>query len=325
MSLALGEEQVPAGEDAVIARLVALQVGIMTKVGMMTAAPVRRGQHPKHHGCVDAKFVVRNDIPAPCRIGLFKEPATYAAKVRWSNGASPAKPDTDADVHGMAVKVLGVEGTPALEGSARHEQDFILIDSESFFVPDVQTMLDLMTARAMQKDEAMAEFGKKYPKVLPALAGALKKIACPSTIQYWSTVPYKLGPGAVKYTAIPSGAPPAGAAPGTSPDYLRDALGVQLAQGGPGAQYDLCVIPQASAEDPVEDPTVPWKATPIPVATLTVSPQAFDTPDRMKEAEEMSFDPWHALAEHRPLGGINRARRAVYAASLKTRQSALPV
>jgi hypothetical protein len=60
-------------------------------------------------------------------------------------------------------------------------------------------------------------------------------------------------------------------------------------------------------------------------STIKVAPQAFDTPERMKEAEDMSFDPWHALAEHRPLGGINRARRAVYAASLKLRRSSAAV
>ncbi|MEK1942330.1 MAG: hypothetical protein AAAB16_18325, partial [Pseudomonas sp.] len=27
-----------------------------------------------------------------------------------------------------------------------------------------------------------------------------------------------------------------------------------------------------------------------------------------------SFNPWHALPEHRPLGGINRLRKAVYEA-----------
>ena len=28
--------------------------------------------------------------------------------------------------------------------------------------------------------------------------------------------------------------------------------------------------------------------------------------------ENMSFSPWHALEEHRPLGGINEARRRIY-------------
>jgi hypothetical protein len=34
-----------------------------------------------------------------------------------------------------------------------------------------------------------------------------------------------------------------------------------------------------------------------------------------EECEAMAFSPWNALAEHRPMGGINRLRRAVYLAS----------
>ena len=321
MSLPMGEEQAPANEGEVITRLVALQVGIMMKTD-----PTVRGQHPKHHGCVDAEFVVRDDIPAAYRVGIFKEPATYMAKVRFSNGGQ--KDDSQPDVHGMAVKVLGVSGTPALPGSTRQEQDFVLIDSESFFVPDVQLMLELMTARATaeaaKKPEVMADFGKKHPEIAAALAAARKKIASPLTVRYWSTVPYKLGSAAVKYTAIPAVTNASGDVP-ASADYLRQALATQLAPGANGARFDLCIIPQMDPDDLVENPMVTWKAEPIPVATIAVAPQAFDTPERMKQAEEMSFDPWHALAEHRPLGGINRARREVYAASLKTRRNAIAV
>ena len=322
MSLPMGEEQAPANEGEVIARLVALQVGIMMKTD-----PTRRGQHPKHHGCVDAEFVVRGDIPAAYRVGIFKEPATYTAQVRFSNGGQ--KDDSQPDVHGMAVKVLGVSGTPALPGSTRQEQDFVLIDSESFFVPDVQMMLELMTARAtaeaVKKPEVMADFSQKHPEIAVALDAARKKIASPLTVRYWSTVPYKLGSAAVKYTAIPAVTNASGDVP-ASADSLRQALATQLAPGANGARFDLCIIPQRNpVDDPVEDPMVTWKADPIPVATIAVAPQAFDTPERMKQAEEMSFDPWHALADHRPLGGINRARREVYAASLKTRQNAIAV
>lgn len=320
MSLRMGEEQAPVNEGEVIARLVALQVGIMIKTD-----PTRRGQHPKHHGCVDAEFVVRNDIPAAYRIGIFREQATYNAQVRFSNGAQAD--DSQPDVHGMAVKVLGVNGTPALAGSTRQEQDFVLIDSESFFVPDVEMMLALMTARvaSAQKPEVMTDFSQKHPDVAGRLAAARKNIASPLTVRYWSTVPYKLGSLAVKYTAIPAVTNAPGDVP-ASPDYLRQALATQLAPDANGARFDLCIIPQIDPDqNPVENPMVTWTADPIPVATIAVTPHAFDTPERMKQAEEMSFDPWHALAEHRPLGGINRARREVYAASLKTRQNAIAV
>jgi hypothetical protein len=317
MSPALGEEQTPADEGDLIKQLVALQVGIMKKTD-----PTRRGQHPKHHGCVDAEFVVRGDTPDAYRIGIFKEPAIYLAKVRWSNGGE--RDDMKPDVHGMAVKVLGVKGTPALEGSDLEEQDFILIDSEAFFVPGVKMMLELMTARvaSAQKPEVMTEFAQKHKDIAGGLAAARKTIASPLTTQYWSTVPFKLGAGAVKYQVVPSIDNKSGEVPATSSDYLRAAMASQLAPGENGARFELCLIPQADPGDnPIENPMVPWKSEPVAVATIKVAPQAFDTPERMKEAEDMSFDPWHALAEHRPLGGINRARRAVYAASLRLRQS----
>jgi hypothetical protein len=65
---------------------------------------------------------------------------------------------------------------------------------------------------------------------------------------------------------------------------------------------------------PVEDPTIPWDAPYQKVATIRIPPQTFDTPEQLAFCENLSFTPWHALPEHRPLGGINRARKAVYAA-----------
>ena len=68
---------------------------------------------------------------------------------------------------------------------------------------------------------------------------------------------------------------------------------------------------------PIEDPTINWDEALSPwrrVATVTIAAQEFDTPERHEFAEHLSFTPWHCLPEHRPLGGINRARRLVYEA-----------
>lgn len=164
----------------------------------------------------------------------------------------------------------------------------------------------------------------QHTDIATALAAAKKSISSPLTTQYWSTVPFELGGGAVKYTVVPSGDNKSGDVPAASLNYLRAALASQLGSGDNGAQFELCIIPQADPDDnPVENPMVPWKSEPIAVATIKVGPQAVDTPERMKEAEDLSFDPWHALAEHRPLGGSNRAPRAVYAATVSQRQSAV--
>ena len=61
---------------------------------------------------------------------------------------------------------------------------------------------------------------------------------------------------------------------------------------------------------------VAWDETRSPfrtVATLRIASQRFDTPERDDLGEDLDFTPWRCRPEHRPLGGLNRARRAVYA------------
>jgi hypothetical protein len=43
-------------------------------------------------------------------------------------------------------------------------------------------------------------------------------------------------------------------------------------------------------------------------------PQDCDSDWQADYGENLSFTPWHALPEHRPLGGINRAREVIYEA-----------
>ena len=74
---------------------------------------------------------------------------------------------------------------------------------------------------------------------------------------------------------------------------------------------------------PIEDPTVEWKSTWERVATIEIDAQDFDFPERWEWGNRLSFSPWHALEDHRPLGGINRARKIVYPASSKLRHENL--
>jgi hypothetical protein len=65
----------------------------------------------------------------------------------------------------------------------------------------------------------------------------------------------------------------------------------------------------------VEDSMTEWKEDQAPfykVATIHIPKQVFDTSEQNKFCENLSFTPWHALAEHKPLGGINRMRKIIY-------------
>lgn len=144
-----------------------------------------------------------------------------------------------------------------------------------------------------------------------------KVIASPLETRYWSTVPYCLGQGperqAVKYSARPS-------APGTSTipadphaNYLREAMARTLLDHD--VQFDFLVQPRAGPWMSTEDSRTEWTEADAPflkVATITIPRQEFTSPEQDTFGENLSFTPWHALAEHRPLGGVNRTRRVVY-------------
>ena len=70
---------------------------------------------------------------------------------------------------------------------------------------------------------------------------------------------------------------------------------------------------------PIEDPTVEWTSPPVRLARISIYPQKFDVPSQLAFFANLSWTPWNALPEHRPLGGINRARKSVYADSTQLR------
>lgn len=311
--LGLGEEREPPGEDAArqeIARLLERQYARSNPPGRGVAL---RDQHAKAHGCVRATFTVTDDVPAPLRHGLFAQPATYTAWVRFSASSPRPRPDTGFDAHGMAIKVLDVTG----DGDGSTTQDLVLVNSTVFFCRNAADYVDVTAAVARGRLPAFffpswRPWRWRVPELVNLVNAIRHRIHDPLDVRYWSQTPYKLGPHAVKYAARPSGGPSRRRARG--PDRLREAMVAHLAAGP--ASFDVLVQRQVdAARMPVEDPTVVWSERRSPfvkVATCDIPPQSFDTEERRRFAEHLSFTPWHALPEHRPLGGINRVRRPAY-------------
>jgi len=81
------------------------------------------------------------------------------------------------------------------------------------------------------------------------------------------------------------------------------------------ATIKFLVQPRTSDSLSVEDSMSEWKEQQAPfheVATVYIPQQDFDSPEQNEFAENTSFNPWHALPEHRPLGIVNRLRKVVY-------------
>ena len=74
---------------------------------------------------------------------------------------------------------------------------------------------------------------------------------------------------------------------------------------------------------PIEDASIRWpeRLSPsIRVATLVLPQQTFDSPAQLAFAKRLSYNPWHCLPEHRPLGNQSRTRLSLYSELSKFRQ-----
>jgi hypothetical protein len=342
----LGEELVPPGEAEATQRVVDVCLELLDR----SVTPVPRQQHATPSGCVRAALHIADDIPDGLRHGLFREPRSYAALVRFSNGANADQSKRDA--HGMAIKVFGVAGVKVLDDERdATTQDFVFIDNPIFFIRNVVDYALFATAlrngaRYMTKRWAAALPEKARQLIAPAymlatylrghpyerrlLVSVRKRPpASPLATRYWTATPYKLGPHAVRLEARPRSIHPPLRTGGFENrelyerrNCLRAGLVSHLLQRD--ATFDLLVQRQTNAATmPVEDPTLAWDDREAPhrvVATLHIPAQRFDTIHKRELAERLSFSAWHSLPDHRPIGGINRARRHIYVALARRRR-----
>jgi hypothetical protein len=97
-------------------------------------------------------------------------------------------------------------------------------------------------------------------------------------------------------------------------DYLRNAMIATLAEED--VEFDIKLQLQTDPFlMPLENNAVLWPERLSPrrsVATLRIPKQRFDIPAQLEFARKLSYNPWHSIPEHRPLGNQSRARHRMY-------------
>ncbi len=157
-----------------------------------------------------------------------------------------------------------------------------------------------------------------------------KLVRNPMMVQYFGAAPFLFGAGrAMKFSAAPCVSVDQKpfdnvTAEFPSRDYLREALGKTMS-GKQDVCYDFLIQTRDVSEGQlnIEDATTTWPdelKNYVPAARIAVKvPQTPHKPEAIEICERLAFSPWHALADHRPLGGINRLRDKVYSESAKHR------
>jgi len=324
--LAIAEEKLLPGEERFLDSIVdsfEKQMRLLWKPGAF-----ERGGNTKTHGIVRGEFIVHDGLPPQLRRGIYAQPKTYRAWVRFSGPGPYITPDID-DVGFMSIsiKLMGVPG-PKLMEEEKFTQDMFGVSTPTFVTPD--TIANAQLQIESLKNASLLYFINLHrPHLLDLLMQSLwtKTQSSPFEAPYFSCVPYLLGEGqAMQYSVWPksrrrTAVPRLPLRP--PDDYLRNAMVASLASGD--VEFDIRLQLQTDSHRmPLENNAVLWpeKLSPrIPAATLRLPRQKFDSPAQFAFARQLSYNPWHCIAEHRPLGNQNRARRRMYETLSKLRHS----
>ena len=315
-------EDIPGDE----AQRFAAYAPLMADIQARKSAKFGKGRTLHRKGLAAAKghLEVLADLPAFAAQGVFAVPRTFDATVRLSNGGFDRAADRTPDIRGFAIRLQGVEGESALGGPAT-SQDFLLINHAQFSFPKSAEFVDFLAAASYGPGALLAHLVRRYGLVggTSRIIGFVKTMGQPfggfATEPLFSAVPMACGPYAVRSRIVPNpsnGVASADARNGWGDDFAR-----RLAQQA--LSWDVQLQPFVREDiTPIEDASVNWPSPYTTVARLVLPQQDLRADAAVAiaaDAEAGSFDPWHALAAHRPLGDVQRARKGAYFASQQAR------
>lgn len=328
-------EQPPADEREDIAKTLDVLRQLLQRSCERSGRP-RRDVHVKAHGCAVGEFRVMESLPAELAQGLFAQPRAFPAFARFSNAAPWPQPDALPDARGLALQVEH-SLTPSLsEADLARTQDFVMANHASFIARDVKDYLRLEEARLEVTQQptrlaakllmaAIQPFHWRWRALFAAAGVASQFPSHPASYTYYSMVPFRFGRFVAKYRIIPDpkhliSLNDKADALLRRADAMRLWLEESLARQSLHFHFQI-QLRTSEASMPIEDATVRWPESESPyrsVAELELPRQ--DVSLVAEEGERKAFSVWNCLAEHRPLGGINRVRREAYALSAGLRR-----
>ncbi len=285
--------------------------------------PIQRAFHAKATLAVDdAELRVNDDLSEDLRVGFAQPGKAYRTIVRCSNAAGGGKPDFAPDLRGIALRIQVDESTShdllatnSLTSHARNARQFVEFAKATaggpismvLGVPRLAGLIGIPeTARMLWSYQT----ARKQP------------VDSVATQTYWSRGALTWGPElAVRYLLRPARGAPQGPKPSkTDPHYLSTEVARRLDNGD--IRFELCIQRYVNDQvTPIEDTAVEWKekhSPAEPVATLTIRQTditSIDAQARAAAIEQLAFNPWNTTEDFRPLGNLNRARKAGYDAS----------
>jgi hypothetical protein len=283
------------------------------------ATTVDRAFHTKTVLAVEnACLRVRRDLPQDLQQGCFRPGTELPATVRFSNANGMPQADTAKDMRGVALRLhaggdtvhdLLMTNYPV--SPAANAREFVAMASAVAGRASTPSKLLSLALRLPRRVGLRATY-----RIIRNLASSARPADSLAREEYYSRGAILWGDaGPVRYRLHPVSAPAVPAS--TGPDELRTDFARRLAAGD--VEFDLQVQRYVSEEQtPVEDTSREWVGEFESVARLVLPRQDLDTARARlveRRVDQLAFNPWNTTDEFRPLGNLNRARRAAYEAS----------
>ena len=334
-------EQVHSDEQKTFDEIAATMHDIMHKIGDRQRHTTR-AVHSKSHALVKSQLTIKDGLPEPLRQGLAAHPGTSGVIMRFATNPGDFLSDHISSPRGLAIKIIGLEGEKVPDHQGEVTQDFPMVNGSVFDTPDAAGFLKNMQLldKHANDPEALKQavstasrIGENVLETVGLKSAFLKGFGEPANNPlgetYYSQAAVRWGDYFGKVGLFPvsenlralykKGLPHA-----SGWNALRDEFS-RFFKEETEAVWELRVQLCTDLEKmPVENAHQEWdqKESPyLAVATLTAASQEiYSDARRVFVDEKLSFNPWNALAAHRPLGNINRARFQAYAMSARFRQ-----
>jgi hypothetical protein len=268
-------------------------------------------------GALDAELRFADDLPLELRADFAQPGAVYPAMVRFTNAEGRVRSDHEPDLRSVAVRVMVSPGkqhdllmTNAPVAHARNARQFVKF---------AHATAGGARARALGLAKLVFVLGPgETVRMVRNVVRGRRQVNSLATESYWSRTPIRWGDTlAVQYLLRPVDGTSPGPEPSPAdPDFLTTELGTRLAAGD--VRFELCLKRFADpSTTPIEDAAVEWPTPAEPIAVLTIGRRERD-PDGLVQPVAMAavnFNPWNTSEHFRPLGNLNRVRKAAYDAS----------
>jgi hypothetical protein len=300
-----------------------------------------RSVHAKSHGLLIGEIEVFNNLPTNLAQGMFSKAGNLPVVIRFSTIPGDMLDDNVSTPRGFALKVIGVEGKRLLGSEDDKTQDFVMVNGPAFPTPKAKKFLSSLKLFAATTDKvpslkkAFSTVLQGTEKLIEAVGGESATIKSmgghPETNilgeSFFSQAPILYGEYMAKVSVVPVSDAllqlknvPVDLT--DKPNGLREAVVDFFATNS--AEWELRVQLCTDLESmPIEDSSVVWPEEISPyvsVARITVKPQLAWSDARSKAVDdEMSFNPWHGIDAHRPIGSIMRVRKMAYEMSSRFR------